>query len=140
MNCYFLLLQFLKAIHWNIYRYRSSHRRCSVKKGLACNFIKKDIMAQVFSDEFCEISKNAFSTEHLQTTASTDVSDQMTFTLSYQWVTNCHWVKGVRVRLDYLRFHSECRKIRTRNTPNTDTFYALWRTSKIFTPRRSPCS
>ena len=29
--------------------------------GLACNFIKKETLAQVFSCEFCEISKNIFS-------------------------------------------------------------------------------
>ena len=73
---------------------RSSHQRCSVEKGvlrnfakftgkhlcqslffnkvagLACNFIKKETLAQVFSCEFCEISKNTFFTEHLWTTAS----------------------------------------------------------------------
>ena len=31
-----------------------------------CNFIKKETLAQVFSCEFCEISKNAFFTEHLR--------------------------------------------------------------------------
>ena len=59
-------------------------RRCSVKKVLleisqnsqentcarvsfliklqaSCNFIKKETLAQVFSSEFCEISKNTFS-------------------------------------------------------------------------------
>ena len=36
----------------------------------ACNFIKKETLAQVFSWEFCEISKNIFFTEHLRTTAS----------------------------------------------------------------------
>ena len=35
-----------------------------------CNFIKKETLAQVFSCEFCEISKNTFFTEHLRTTAS----------------------------------------------------------------------
>ena len=29
--------------------------------GGACNFIKKETLAQVFSCEFCEISKNTFS-------------------------------------------------------------------------------
>ena len=29
--------------------------------GAACNFIKKEILAQLFSCEFCEISKNTFS-------------------------------------------------------------------------------
>ena len=28
--------------------------------GVACNFIKKETLAQVFSFEFCEISKNTF--------------------------------------------------------------------------------
>ena len=39
-------------------------QRCSVKKVLhehkACNFIKKETLAQVFSCEFCEISKKTF--------------------------------------------------------------------------------
>ena len=34
------------------------------------NFIKKEPLPQVFSCEFCEISKNTFFTEHLRTTAS----------------------------------------------------------------------
>ena len=38
----------------------------------ACNFIKEEKLAQVFSCEFCEISKNIFFTEHLWTTASED--------------------------------------------------------------------
>ena len=66
------------------------HQRCSMKKGVlrnlakftgkhlcqrfffnkvagqACNFIKKESLAQVFSCEFCQISKNNFLTEHLR--------------------------------------------------------------------------
>ena len=59
---------------------RSSYRRCSIKKDVknfakftrlqACNVIKKENLAQVFSCEFCEISQNAFFTEHLWATAS----------------------------------------------------------------------
>ena len=54
---------------------RSSHRSCSVKKGVlksfeACNFTKKESLAQVFSCKFCKLSKSNFFTEHLQTTAS----------------------------------------------------------------------
>ena len=37
----------------------------------ACNFIKKEALAQVFSCEFCQISKNTFFKEHLWATAST---------------------------------------------------------------------
>ena len=67
---------------------RSTHRRCSVEKGVlkkftkftgkyqcqslffnkvagqACNFIKKKTLVQVFSFEFCESSKNTFLKEH----------------------------------------------------------------------------
>ena len=32
---------------------------------MACNFIKKETLAEVFSWEFCEISKKTFFTEHL---------------------------------------------------------------------------
>ena len=61
-------------IPWKVLeKYRSSHQRCSVRKGLkrpAYNFIKKETLAQVFSCEFCEISKNTFFTEHIWVTAS----------------------------------------------------------------------
>ena len=35
-------------------------------EGQACNFIKKEALAQVLSCEICETSKNTFSTEHLR--------------------------------------------------------------------------
>ena len=38
-----------------------------------CNFIKKETLAQVFSCEFFEISKNTFLIEHLRTTAFTEI-------------------------------------------------------------------
>ena len=40
-----------------------------LKKSL-CNFIKKESLVQVFSCEFCKISKKIFFTEHLRETAS----------------------------------------------------------------------
>ena len=44
---------------------------CRVEsRSLACNFIKKETLAQVFSCEFCETSKNTFFTEHIWTAAS----------------------------------------------------------------------
>ena len=73
-------------------QYCSGHQRCSIIKGVlinfakftgkhlrqslflnkvaglrtqACNFIKKETLALVFSCEFCEIYKNTFFTEHL---------------------------------------------------------------------------
>ena len=64
--------------------YRSSHRKCSIKKvflkishnsqennlARVCNFIKKEALGQVFSCEFCRIFKNTFFKEHLRATAS----------------------------------------------------------------------
>ena len=46
-------------------RYRSSHQRCSIKISVLKNFakftgVKKATLAQVFSCEFCDISKNTF--------------------------------------------------------------------------------
>ena len=75
---------------------KNSQQRCSVKEGVlrnfaklpgkhlcqrlifnkvaaqakVFNFIKKESLAQVFSCEFCEISKNAFFIGDLRTTAS----------------------------------------------------------------------
>ena len=51
----------------------------------ACNFIKKETLKQVFSHEFCEISKNTFFIEHLWTTAS-DFHDKF-ITLYYTCYT-----------------------------------------------------
>ena len=88
-----------------IKRVRSSHQRCFAKIGLlrnftkftgkylcqslffnkvalACNFIEKETPAQVFSCEFCEISKNTFFAEHLWKTASEESS------LSNEGLTN----------------------------------------------------
>ena len=36
----------------------------------ACHFINEKTLAQVFSCEFCKVSKNTFFTEHLWATAS----------------------------------------------------------------------
>ena len=49
---------------------RKIHRKTPVPEPQACNFIKKETLAQAFSCEFCEISKNTFFIEHLQATAS----------------------------------------------------------------------
>ena len=66
--------------------YRSSHRSCPIKNFVlknfakftgkyagvsfsACNFIKKETLAQVFSCEFWERFKNPFFTEYLRVTA-----------------------------------------------------------------------
>ena len=58
-------------------KFRKIHKETPVLESLlikleaeSCIFVKKETLAQVISSEFCEISMNFFSTEHLQTTAS----------------------------------------------------------------------
>ena len=79
------------------FKYRSCHRRCSVRKGVlrnfakfagkhlcrvfffiklqasACNFIKKETLAQVLSSQFSKVSKNTFFTEQPWATASMSI-------------------------------------------------------------------
>ena len=54
---------FLKMVFLEISQ--NSQEDTSARVSPACNFIKKENLAQVFSCEFCEISKNTFFTEHL---------------------------------------------------------------------------
>ena len=63
---------FLSNVSLNPRSVNDSHQRCSVKKGVlpkACNFSKKESLAQVFFCEFCEISKKTYLI-NLLTTAS----------------------------------------------------------------------
>ena len=46
------------------YNIEICYRGCVEKKKQACNFIKIEALAQVFSCEFCKISKNTFLAEH----------------------------------------------------------------------------
>ena len=48
---------------------KSLSSRNRMNRPQACNFIKKEALAQVLSCEFCEISKNNFFTEHVWTAA-----------------------------------------------------------------------
>ena len=60
-----------------------------IKLQFLINFIKKEALAQVFSCEYCEISKNTFFTEHLWTTAS---SSRRLSVICYLWYSN--WFKN----------------------------------------------
>ena len=71
-----------KVVLRNFPKFKWKHLRQSLffnKVTKACNFITKETLAQVFSCEFCGISKNTFSTKHLWVTASVYLS---TFCLS----------------------------------------------------------
>ena len=92
---------------------RSSHWRCSVRKGVlrnfakftgkhlcqslflnkvagsGCSFIKKETLSHMFSCEFCEISLNTFFTEHIRTAAS-DCPQKTTFHFFWVFLTPMH--------------------------------------------------
>ena len=96
---------FRKKLFYRCLIERSSHRRCSIKTGvfenfakftgkhlsqrcnlpLACYFIKKETLTQVFSCEFFEIFKNTFLTEHLWTTAFILTNTQRWFNVDICW-------------------------------------------------------
>ena len=71
---------FSRGVFRTLSNVRSSRLKLFCKKGVLRNFakftgkhlcqslnsIKKETLAQLFSCEVCEISKNAFSTEHLR--------------------------------------------------------------------------
>ena len=59
----------------------------SVLRPEACNFIRKETLGQVFSCEFCEISKNTFSIEHLRATAS-----EVPLTPSLNWKMKSYYL------------------------------------------------
>ena len=52
-----------RKIHWKAPVPESLFRWSCMPE--ACSFIKKEALAQMFSCEFCEVSKNTFLTEHL---------------------------------------------------------------------------
>ena len=64
--------------------YKAVLQICFIKPQ-ACNFIKKETLALVFSYEFCEISQNSFFTEHLWTTASVKTYFQ------FSWYQSCRY-------------------------------------------------
>ena len=59
----------------------------------ACNFIKKEALARVFSCEFCEIFKNTFFTKHLSTTASVIDMSGIYTEPSYKFYDLLFWFK-----------------------------------------------
>ena len=60
---------FLKKVFLEVSQ-NSQENTCAKDSFNARNFIKKESLAQVFSCEFCENSKNTFFIEQLATTAS----------------------------------------------------------------------
>ena len=59
---YILLIAFKNELHTT----KVNGIQCQAQ---ACNFVKKEALAQVFSCDFCEVFNFTFFTEHLWTTA-----------------------------------------------------------------------
>ena len=92
-------------IFWNISKgiHRSSRSGVFCKKGVTCNFIKKETLAQVFSCEFCEIFKNTFFDRTPLVAASEyillhtrDIQAQL---LVLMWIVAINWLTFSRNKL-----------------------------------------
>ena len=70
---------------------------------MSCNFSKKETLGQVFSCEFCEISKNSFFTEHLQ--ATTGFEEIVKAIISKVYLETCQtsWVEFFSKIVDDLK-------------------------------------
>ena len=74
------------------------------KRPEACNIIKKETLGEVFSCEFCEISKNTFLTEHLWTTASVLYGVYPTATLQKHLLLEIDCDKHYRLSKHFIKF------------------------------------
>ena len=63
-------VSYKKGVHKKLTKFTGKHLYQGLFFTEACNFIKKETLAQVFSCEFCETSKKTLFTEHLWTTGS----------------------------------------------------------------------
>ena len=61
----------------------------------ACNFIKKETQAQVFSCEFYEISKNPCFTEHIQATDSKCCNHCLIVTIKGKWLWHFQFYRNI---------------------------------------------
>ena len=52
---------------------QNSQKNNCARVSFLATLLKKETLAQVFSSEFCEVSKNTFFKEHLWATASGDM-------------------------------------------------------------------
>ena len=77
---------------------RSSHRRCSVRKGV----LKKETLAQVLSCEFYEISKNTLFTEHFWATASVAEYDVFQYNTPPSSTVRCYCNSKMMQRSNFL--------------------------------------
>ena len=90
----------------------------------ACNYIEKENLAQVFSCEFCEISKNTFLTEQLRATTSEGF---MTIWRHCKWrgkkiklnIFKCIWKRKKVQRLSFLFLNLDITLLTTIITKNS---------------------
>ena len=104
----------------------------------ACNYIKKDTLAQTFPWEFRKTYKNTFFTEHLRATASGNLNflNQTCGLVTYKIMCKRWkiWLQNIKLTLRkkmlvfgvvLVRFQSKCGIMRSRIAPTTNTFYSV---------------
>ena len=94
---------------------------------MSLKLLKKETLAQMFSCEFCEISKNTFFTEHLWTTASINwtMTRNQVFIKANNPISTKFAVKRTRRRRNFsiAKPHFSC--MSTKNS------FLLWRKTEI---------
>ena len=98
MFCYGIeaVVVLLKRCSWKICKI---HRKIPVRESKVCNFIEKETLAQVFSCEFCEISKNTFFLQHLR----------WLLLVALPWTWSITWTdKNWKILLLFLYFSVKC--------------------------------
>ena len=91
-------------------KFSSSHQRCSVRKGVLRNFTKFKSLTQVFSCEFCEISKNTFFTEQRWVIASANCANRGKCDKAAASIEGCvhNLIEGRALqKAVYITFHQE---------------------------------
>ena len=91
-----LIVHFLEKI-----KTKAVAQNCSVNKvffrSQACNFIKKEALTQVFSCQFCEISKNTFSYRTPPVTASVKTTHNYNNKINSNYLGEKLFLKNVYV-------------------------------------------
>ena len=98
---------------------KGTPKQIASNQPVSCNFVKKETLAQLFSCEFQEISKNIFFTEHLRATASLETVKTSPIIFSgYSFLTNllrCKYlIKRILYRLIQMFIFDKCAPKKTK--------------------------
>ena len=125
-----------KSVFRNFPKLIGKHLCESQVQAQAWNFIKKETQAQVFSCEFCEISKHAFFTEYVWATASKQNCFLQIIAKTNLWVIYIYFTVHLHTicTLDFCYFVTKWPKQGTNSKkPNVLFLFCRMQICRIFT-------